>query len=319
MKKYLKKFVAVILTTTLAFSLGMPAFAEEVNLSEEDLNESNATIVTMTNEYDAILELKNMPVTMMQENGYSEEEIEAIKSFSIEEALLERAQYSEEELRNWGYDDNQITLLKNYDGSPLEDNPQMRAAMATMSGQLSEVNSSSNKITAKFDWTWSNRPVLSGNAVNDLVTCGFMATSVGSSPHTVTANQVSCLIHYYTDDGTEIGSSTYAIGYIDPHAHVEARFPMAKRFNNIEGWAKKGTLRVGAVEEAPANQLYSVTFVFGYGHSSVGVEPDISVSLNPKLLGGVGLNFSSFTTQMYYRTIIVRNGASNEQFPGPTV
>lgn len=77
-------------------------------------------------EYDMYVELQNTPVEALLDSGYSQNTIDEIKNTSIEEALYERAQLTEDELRNMGYSPEKIKRLKEYDGSPLSENPQLR-------------------------------------------------------------------------------------------------------------------------------------------------------------------------------------------------
>ena len=62
----------------------------------------------------------------LQNRGMSEDQIDLIKSDAIENELLEKAALSVDELSKLGYDNNQIAILKNYDGQAIEDAPELR-------------------------------------------------------------------------------------------------------------------------------------------------------------------------------------------------
>lgn len=67
----------------------------------------------------------------------SDEELEYIMSDAIESELLYRASLPAEVLKeNYGYSDEAIDILRNYDGGRLEDNPQLRAASATLTAYI---------------------------------------------------------------------------------------------------------------------------------------------------------------------------------------
>ena len=73
MKKWMKKAVAVVLTTAMTLSVGIPAFAE----NQDDI--SNIKIVI--SEYDMIKEMANENTAELQAQGYSTKEISAIRNY----------------------------------------------------------------------------------------------------------------------------------------------------------------------------------------------------------------------------------------------
>ena len=98
----------LLLLPANAYAAGVPdAASGKVILPEESV-----IATTTISEFDIINTLKNTPEEKLLEQGYSQQEIEEIQEFSFEEALLERAQYSETQLRNMGYDDAEIATFK---------------------------------------------------------------------------------------------------------------------------------------------------------------------------------------------------------------
>ncbi|MDR2944704.1 MAG: hypothetical protein LBU81_06475 [Methanosarcinales archaeon] len=276
--------------------------------SEEVLQEEVLATFT-TNEYDMWLELKETPDHELRKSGYSVKDIAAIKNFSFEEALFERAQLSEEELHNMGYNDTQISLLKSYDGSPLEENPQMMAAASTFIGSITKKTYSKSNMSASFNWMWQSAPVI---MMTDIVTCGFSAVGNGSIQRVVTATDVSSTATYIHDNIYNASHRTTPISYKKINSHVESKIPLS--YNN--GWAHSGEFTVKLNEAVSGNNLLITYFAFGYGHSTYSITPSISVNVGGSGIGGIGLSFASGTDAMYYSTMVLSHNGSTQIYNG---
>lgn len=64
--------------------------------------------------------------------------------------------------------------MKEYDGSPIEDNPQLRGIFANINGRLRLRSQDDDSVCVKFEWDWDGLPMLSGYAVTDVVTCAWL-------------------------------------------------------------------------------------------------------------------------------------------------
>ncbi len=139
-----KKFLSVLLTAALvSAALSMGAFAA---------GKANGESTTITNEYEMLLqtrEAQQRENTLFRSAGADYAEL----------AYLERAALPEETLRDMGYSQEQISILKAYDGGPLEEHPELRAA------------SSNLKVTAKKDTMGKRLPlqVLHGHGMCSLL------------------------------------------------------------------------------------------------------------------------------------------------------
>lgn len=129
--KFGKKVLSILLTMTMLLSMCATAVAEEIEMEE-------VIASFTTNEYDSVMKLKQTSDAELKKLGYSAEDIAAIRSFSFEKAFLERAQLPENELYGLGYNADQINLLKSYDGSSLEDNPQIKGLIAKITGNITK-------------------------------------------------------------------------------------------------------------------------------------------------------------------------------------
>lgn len=315
----MKKGISVVLAFVCCLLLILPTVAYAVDAEDPvtsmleenvDTMEDGISIGTfVTNEYDMYLEMQNTPTALLLENGYEIGEIEELKNTSVEEILYERGQMSEEELIAMGYFEGTIKLLKEYDGSPIEDNPQLYGIFADLSGDLSVKSYGKSKMAVRFTWEWSNAPLLSGTAITDVVSCGFAGTNNENVSCVMTFDKSNseCIVSYYEqgDDGlTYLGHKSPTISAKNVHNHVESRIRMSEEFNSGRsiGWAKKGYLTVAIKEENPIYQLYSGTFAFGYGHMVGAITPSISISFDSI---SIGLTFGTDTEEMFYKTITV--------------
>ncbi|WP_316557333.1 hypothetical protein [Methanimicrococcus hongohii] len=273
------------------------------------VNSNDAAASFMTTEYDVVMKMKQTPVSLLEKAGYSAETIDTFTNFSFEEALLERAQLSENELFELGYNESQILLLQSYDGGSLEDNSQMNSLFAQVTGNLSGESYSKNRIEANFSWEWSHAPLLNGRIITDVVACSFIATNDENIACAVMVDDASCTIEYYRGD-SKIGEDYPSFSSLNGYGIPEAKFPMSKSFGYTTGWAKKGTLTVAVKEVVPSDKLYSVYFAFGYGHTCLTLSPSIRTS------GGGGLMFGLGTDDMFFKTISVRHDGTYDIYNG---
>ena len=116
-----------------------------------------------TNEYDILVEVKNSPMKTKK--------LEKKLNSTIEETILERANLPEETLYKLGYTDHQIKILKEYDGSPIEDNPQLRSAAGAIGSDFHLVKRSSKGMTVLLNWRWKTLPFTPG--LSDNFGCGW--------------------------------------------------------------------------------------------------------------------------------------------------
>jgi len=119
-----------------------------------------------------------------------------VKSNAFENELLNRARLSEAELTDLGYTQGQIRLLKSYDGSPLENNPQMRAVTATFSGALYQDIVSKTASATIFTWNWSSAPIVYSIDIDDYAACFWSGTNTQNINCQMQAYGKSCVVNY---------------------------------------------------------------------------------------------------------------------------
>lgn len=300
----MKKIVSLVMSIILVCSLTiMPTSA--VNNVEEyyDGSKINFTV----NEYDMLVEARGMTDNELSE-FYSEERIEAIRT--AEDALLERAQLSDSVLEQYGYTPEQIEVLRAYDGGPLEDNPQLRAITATMSGSISAAQCTSTTVGTQFNWTWSALPLVYN--FTDVVAIRWAGTNTQGSPMNVSMVQTSSSFAYVTYYNliNQI-QSVQNLSFINvwPYDHAEVNFScghVSSGLGDPAYYAKTG--RVQVVVQKPSGStgtLLEGAFAYSYGHSTITItSPTVSFP------AGFSISFGTGTSSMYYGAAIVTTGGS---------
>ena len=326
----MKKAIAMLLVFASLMVLSAPAYATSAAHRETgdvyeaesmDISEWTLAGSFTKNEYDMYLETQNALAGKWKGTGYERKELSAIQSASIEWVIQQRAERPEKELQALGYSEEKISILKEYDGGPLAQNPQLRGVFADLTGRLYVRTAGSMTMSILFTWTWSNPPVLCGYAVTDIVTCAFSGTNNQNLPCNLVISEAgtSCTIIYYDWETGEFERTEHIeIGIINPKQHIEAKFAIGYEGKPYEttACAKSGNIIVAVKEDKCVNNLYSTTFSIGYGHTVFTVSPSISLSVGTAIGGGVGLSFGLGTENMFYKHIRVLSDGSSQIYNG---
>ena len=96
---------------------------------------NNKEYITENNEYDTLITIK--------QNLRTKRTLEENLNSTIEGAILERSSLPKETLSKIGYTNSQIKILKEYDGSPIEDNPQLRSVAGSITSSFQLIKRSS--------------------------------------------------------------------------------------------------------------------------------------------------------------------------------
>ena len=133
----MKKVISLIMAIIMSFTLATGGFAD--NTEPVSVNPALPMFSLETqyyNEYDKIVAIRNEvneSVGAHVQTDMSDKELEYIMSDDIEAELLRRASLPTEVLKNYGYSDEAIRILREYDGSRLEQNPQLPHLAACLS------------------------------------------------------------------------------------------------------------------------------------------------------------------------------------------
>ena len=119
----IRKIIIFCLIAILCMGLSTNIFANEEVLkpveppSEEVMERAT---VKVYDEYDMYNSLQQQSPAALQAKGYTQQDIQSIKSTTYESLLRERGKLSTDELKNYGYSDAQIAILKNPNSTDAE-------------------------------------------------------------------------------------------------------------------------------------------------------------------------------------------------------
>ena len=180
--------------------------------------------------------------------------------------------------------DTQINALRKYDGSKIEDNPQLRSVLATLSVSLIKVSGSSSAVTVRANWSWNSRPLVTSTTYFE--TTAFRWKAYNSLGTQITASFNSsgsyCYVSYY-NGSTAQTTQRKVITIGNSNSHVYSQFTTAVIVGNVECWAKTGYM----VVKITGSYLSRVDFGFGYNHGISSTPATITLDSN------LGFNYSN--------------------------
>ncbi len=237
--------------------------------------EKNQTSIT-TNEYEVLKDLSKNSNTNLKLNGYNDQDINKIKNVEKEypKHLNEYKDLPEENLKELGYTDNQIKLLRDYKGTEEET---IKLA-ATMDFRLTEnfvnYSQSHDKTEAKFNYrfAWHGVPLMKTKDIVGVAWNDWNLTSTYSYVRYI--DIIGNLQNAFTLDATFVnneGPHSFGGGY---------RFKMTQEDNYY--WAQAGFGSFTMYNHGPKN----LSAYAEYGHSTFSLNPTFSVP------GGLSIAFS---------------------------
>ncbi len=276
----MKKIIAVLLIPTI-ITVMTPLAAACSTFGTKMTNEEGYVYVDKTrydyNEYDYIVGIREASQQGIIPMNLSNEEFEVITSDAIETELLHRASLPVEVLQSgYGYSDEAIRILKEYDGKPVENSPELRTVMASFYGALGETVCTSTRIGVIYTWEWSNKPLW---LHKDGVTLSWEGTYEDGLSNNMRFDIHSSYarINYICDsvegaeqektvtlDSTEYFSSdAYTNG-------VALQFAASEVFSPLKYWAKSGSVFVYAdlVNQESGPALYELDVRGEYVHAT---------------------------------------------------
>lgn len=299
LRKILKRGSLIISVVLCLTSIGVPVCADRITYEEPyNFNSilSDYPTATVTNEFDLYCEMIQASDEELQRLGMTDEEIDELRRFDFRDALLERAQLSEEALINMGYTEEQTRLLKNYQGEILTPGNPVLAATSNCAGAIT-TNSihNSEKIGARYVWAWDRAPTF---AHTDSVAINWAAYTTNGTEIDVDVVSKSGKIFYSSvqtsthvpeeDEDMQIVAKTAFSGYA-------ADFPAGKAVQmmpdgTISLYSQSGYIDV-VLKRNGTSPLSHVKAYGAYGHSYVSLTPGIDVSYD-----GLGFSFSPSLT-----------------------
>lgn len=242
------------------------------------------------NEYDIIMTQKQNKNTSMSFSDNTE-----INSY--EQLYLERARLSPLELIEvHGYTEEQVQILKEYTGTPIEETPELRRASASCSGYVYGQNCSKTSLGIVAEWNWSSTPVLAGAAIHDKVALRWSGTDTGGNPLNLACTSKSLQTKYVGNGGVSTYNSTPSL--VLPYGAVEGDIQMERGFGTVMRTAKSGTLRL-TLSRTGSKSIKEAGITFIYAHASIGFNISLSYP------AGAGISVSTGATKMFNETVRV--------------
>ena len=239
--------------------------------------EENAKSITIS-EYDMYLDVVNKSTSQLKAEGYTTDEIYLLRNQPFEQMLLERAALPVDILRGYGYNDNQIKLLKEYDGSMISTNSPIMYAISNFTGTVATSGYTATSVTLRYTWQWSSRPLF-----NYKDAAAIVWNASDSSGYKILTDIISseCYVAYRnTTTGNLAMNKNVGTTKNVVNEYLYSNFEMTEILSgdNNWGWAKSGRLDVKIKPRGSVN-FSSVSAVAGYGHA--------------KLTGSIGVSASS--------------------------
>ena len=228
--KSVRKIILLMLVLILAFCQTSITQAEEISEKE----------TYQLSEYDYYVSVRDMTFEEAEKTfGISKQDYETV--LSIEDQIVKLSVMSDSELYERGMIDTQINTLRQYDGLKLEDNPQLRAVLATLSVSLIKVSSNSSAVTVRANWSWNSRPLIT--STNCFETAAFRWKAYNSLGTQITVSYSSsgsyCYVTYY-NGSTAQTTQRKGITIGNSNSHVYSQFTTDVIVGNVECWAKTG-------------------------------------------------------------------------------
>lgn len=274
----MKKIVILSVTIIMMLCLSINSFAATDARNDSYINDSSKEEIKDTftfNEYDMYVSLKKDNLVYRN-------------ILNIEQELLNRKNLSDNELKaQFGYDDKQIEILRNYNGRPLELAPETRDLFATLSCTIQNMGSTSTRANFRFYWVWNMAPTI---LANDMIGIYTHALDNGAEKIGTDYINTSCSIDYYTNAGTYIKTSYVNVNNAYGEETLATTIPMG---DNTGCYAKSGFIYGSIIPEASGGAMVDVRVYASYGHSILSIYPSFTISLS-----GVVPTFS-FVAQMH--------------------
>lgn len=279
-----KRIIRTSIAMLLVVSFVLPSFAatyEQVNAQFADI-----PMEVVLNEYDAIVEMRTQSPQALAARGYSTTQIQQIQSNEIEQELLRRATLSDDELENhYGYTQEQINLLRKYDGTALENAPYMRRALANMRAGTEVMIYGTSRMGVMYHWEWTVKPA---QTRTDIVAVTWDPTFIGSGHNNASFDSSSSQVTlHYRRDKTTVYTTSKDLTPYSRNQNASCSFDMTRPSDALY-WAESGELYIYVKSVNTDNPpLNEVAFHFKYGHQEQ--KGNVSVSFP----AGISISFST--------------------------
>lgn len=269
-------------------------FLSPISVSAATIN-NDSEVKYEISELDYFSELKNCSDRELADRGLSVEQINYIRDFDLVNAIKDRARLSESNLRDFGYNDEEILTLKSIGNrkSVTEEDILKEVRGATLSLVLGSPTTSKSRYSYNFSFKWSSCPIF---IKSDLLATTWSATgSNGSSVNVAINKSQSKLTTKYKSTGgaPSLPDQTYKWNYVHEYRAAKLEFDMGQNLGSgMSNWTYYGSGKL-VLDAVVSNTIYEVYLKFGYGHNVVIGAPSVSFSGSGP---SIGMSFR-WTTQ----------------------
>ena len=158
-KMNVRKTICSVMIVAIIVSLGVPALSL---VNRDNPLTANFISTEVMSEFEYYEELANLTDLELEEIGYEKAEIESIREYRTLaiDTYTSLNDESDERLYNRGYTDEQIAIIRDFEGT--EEQLRLLAATCTITISCPSIafNGSSTNATLKVNFSWSNPPLI---------------------------------------------------------------------------------------------------------------------------------------------------------------
>ena len=208
--------------------------------------------------------------------------------------LYQQKQLSNDELRQQNYTDEQITALKNFDGS--DTMAVTASAYVYVSGAT--MANTTTKHGVRFSWSWMGTPALAGPGITDGVAVQWQSVNRSAQPIETIAHSDTKAFVRYGSTRNDLSVTTYVT-----QRAAEAKFCMAGADGSELSWASSGVFDIYVKLPAGTSAVIANTsYEFAYGHVTLIISPSISFSFNDIGIG-ISVTTGTISTRKEWTTV----------------
>ena len=294
---------AFIMMTACSVLLSSVAFA--TSPVENKITESQMVAETCYNEYEFITQLQGATVDELDELGYTDEEIKEIQLFDYKDALTDRANMPDAQLRGMGYSDAQINMLNEFADGEADFESVARATSATCSGRIYRSASTSSTITFVYAWNWNIAPTW---VLEDRAAVGYIGIDSTGSFKAIKADSStsSCTLRYtysFNDGTTSVvteAANSFSVSSYGASCTYDEGQVLGN--NTYYKWMSSGQMKIKTTKVG--NYTFSKIYAMGkVAHKTFNIAVTPSVTFGTS--SGVQVVFSSTT---YIDTVGSKDG-----------
>lgn len=223
------------------------------------------------------------------EQGYTSGQIETFKAIDFEDLVYQRAQLADSKLKAMGYSEEEIYLLRNYDGSYAE----TRALAGTLTADIIVIGTTdSYGGIIRYEWSWDHSSLV---GATDAMGLRWIAVDQDGGTVDVSANLSAATI-YYNDANISTREVTYHPGDSNFSSEtafnaLTCTFPMRLGHGEQEWFADSGFLQTYISRDSGLTRsIYYLKVCGVYGHTLANIGAP-TVSFGPGELN-VGISFT---------------------------